>query len=158
MGAKVLVYTTYADGGRMTPSVTARHELLIAIAELRRGIDTFNLRVPVSVEFARVVHAAAMARPDADDVSRALAGLVRKLEAGGAAVRNTSILFNPIARIASVLGVSLTALGISLRSLRPRVRLIPAPPSRGTPTHAKAQGAPRNANQKGLLCVLCVPA
>ena len=112
MGAKVLVYTTYADGGRMTPSVTARHELLIAIAELRRGIDTFNLRVPVSVEFARVVRAAAMARPDADDVSRALAGLVRKLEAGGAAVRNTSILFNPIARIASVLGVSLTALGV----------------------------------------------
>src|SRR5438552_2628759 len=40
--------------------------------------------------------------------------------------------------------------GFSLRSLRPRVRLIPAPPSRGTPTHAKPQSAEEHRKGKKI--------
>ena len=96
----------------MMGTTSARQELLLAVAELRRGIDAFHLRVPVCSEFARVVRAAGMAPPDAEALSRAVQRLVRQIEAGGVTVRRTPLLLAPLGRIAATLGVPLSDLGV----------------------------------------------
>jgi hypothetical protein len=96
----------------MMGTTSARQELLPAVAELRRGIDAFHLRVPVVAQFARVVRAAGMARPDAEALSLAVSQLVLGLDTAGVAAARTPLLLNPLRRMAEALDVPLEAFGI----------------------------------------------
>jgi hypothetical protein len=96
----------------MMGTTSARQQLLLALAELRRGIDAFHLRVPVVTQFARVVRGAAMARPDAEALSLAIRLLVRQLELAGVVVCRTPRVLEPLVRMAGALDRPLRAFDI----------------------------------------------